>query len=81
MPARSVARDRLGLHPARLPQHNKRASILRATKEGLALWQEGQARRAAPLANRIETLADPELHQLESLLPLLQRVAEPPGTD
>ena len=58
---------------------DKRGSIVVATSEGLARWQTGQLRATAPLAARIEALDPDERQQLESILPLLARVMEPPS--
>lgn len=54
-----------------------RGSIVSVTKEGLFLWQTGQARRIAPLADKISALSNSEAQQLEQVLPLLQRLIEP----
>lgn len=57
---------------------DKRGSILVATAEGLTLWQSGQLRATAPLAERIQSLAAAERQQLERAIPLLAKIMEPP---
>jgi DNA-binding MarR family transcriptional regulator len=57
---------------------DKRSSLLFATSDGLKLWQAGQLRRIAPLADRVAGLKPEELRQLRSALPLLRALTEPP---
>lgn len=57
---------------------DKRSSIMVATHKGHEVWEAGQLRRIAPLADRIETLPPEERRQLEAAMPLLAKVTEPP---
>ena len=56
-----------------------RAHCLRATEAGLALWQSGQMRRIAPLAERIAELSEPDRARLGALLEILDRITTPPS--
>ena len=57
---------------------DKRSSLLAATRKGREVWEAGQLRRIAPLADRIETLNPEERRQFEAAMPLLAKITEPP---
>lgn len=57
---------------------DKRSSFLVATRKGRKVWEAGQLRRIAPLAERIETLNPEERRQFKAAMPLLAKITEPP---
>jgi DNA-binding MarR family transcriptional regulator len=57
---------------------DKRSSIMVATRKGREVWEAGQLRRVAPLADRIESLSPDERFQFEAAMPLLAKLTEPP---
>lgn len=58
--------------------NDKRSSFLVATRKGRDVWEAGQLRRIAPLADRIETLSAEERRQFEAAMTLLAKITEPP---
>lgn len=68
-----------GLVERRGNPDDKRSSIVFATRKGLEVWQAGQLRRVAPLAERIGALTAEERQQFEAALPLLAKITEPPS--
>lgn len=55
-----------------------RGSIIVATELGFKTWRTGQARKTAPLADRIRALSPSERRMFEAAMPLLERLSTPP---
>lgn len=66
----------------RKPRENDgRGYLVVATQKGSATWYTGQARRIAPLADRIAKLSDGDLERLTDALPLILELVAPPQFD
>lgn len=55
-----------------------RGSIIVATELGFETWKTGQARKIAPLADRIRAFSPSERRRLEAAIPLFERLSLPP---
>jgi DNA-binding MarR family transcriptional regulator len=64
--------ERLELVSRRKDDGDARASLLSPTYKGKRLFQEGHARRTAPLAAAIAELTGPQRHELVAAVHLLQ---------
>ena len=58
-----------------------RGHLVVATRKGRATWRTGQARRIAPLADRIAQLTDSDYERLADALPLILELVAPPPFD
>lgn len=69
--------EKRGLVRRDVDPDDKRSSIISPTLQGLDLWQAGQLRRVAPLAERIAALDADERRQLVAVMPLLSKLTDP----